>query len=58
MTLFNGLLALWHHVGQSVKRGLLAVTVVEHDELTDDAAVPFISQGSDGRSAQGAGKLL
>ena len=41
-----------------VKRGLLAVTVVEHDELTDDAAVPFISQGSDGRSAEGAGKLL
>jgi hypothetical protein len=51
-------LALWHHVGQSVKRGLLAVTVVEHDELTDDPAVPFISQGVDGRSAEGASKLL
>jgi hypothetical protein len=51
-------LALWHHVGNSVKRGLLAVTVVEHDELTDDAAVPFISQGTDGRSAEGASKLL
>jgi hypothetical protein len=51
-------LPLWHHVGQSIKRGLLAVTVVEHDELADDPAVPFISQGSDGRSAEGAGKLL
>ena len=51
-------LALWHHVGHSVKRGLLAVTVVEHDEVTEDPAVPFISQGSDGRSAEGASKLL
>jgi hypothetical protein len=51
-------LALWHHVGQSVKRGLLAVTVVEHDELTDDPTVPFIAQGADGRSAEGASKLL
>jgi hypothetical protein len=49
---------LWHHVGQGVQRGLLAVTVVEHDELTDDPSVPFIAQGSDGRSAEGAAKLL
>jgi hypothetical protein len=34
------------------------VTVVEHDKLTDDPAVPFISQGTDGRSAEGASKLL
>jgi len=51
-------LALWHHAGRRVKRGLLAVTVVEHDELTDDASVAFISQGTDGRSAEGAAKLL
>jgi hypothetical protein len=51
-------LALWHHVGHSVKRGLLAVAVVEHDELTNDTAVPFIAQGTDGRSAEGASKLL
>jgi hypothetical protein len=50
-------LALWHHVGQSVRRGLVAVTVVEHDELTDDPSIPFISQGSDGRSAEAAAKL-
>ena len=51
-------LALWHRTGQSVKRGLLAVTVVEHDELTDNPTVPFISQGIDGRSAEAAAKLL
>ncbi len=41
-----------------MERALLAVTVVEHDELTDDPAIPFIKQGSDGRSAEGAAKLL
>jgi len=51
-------LALWHHFGRGVKRGLLALTVVEHDELTDDPSVPFVSQGVDGRSAEGAAKLL
>jgi len=49
---------LWHFVGSGVQRGLLAVTVVEHDELTDDPSIPFIAQGSDGRSAEGAAKLL
>lgn len=51
-------LPLWHHLGQSVQRGLLAVTVVEHDELTDDPTIPYIAQGADGRSAEGAAKLL
>lgn len=51
-------LPLWNHIGQGMQRGLLAVTVVEHDELTDDPAIPFIPQGSDGRSAEGATKLL
>ncbi len=51
-------LPLWHYIGQGMERALLAVTVVEHDELTDDPAVPFITQGSDGRSAEGAAKLL
>ncbi len=49
-------LPLWHHIGQRMKRGLLAVTVVEHDELTNDRSVPFIGQGKDGRSAKAAGK--
>ncbi len=51
-------LRLWQHAGQGTQRGMLAVTVVEHDQLTDDADVPFISQGKDGRSAEGATKLL
>jgi len=51
-------LPLWHHIGQGMERGLLAVTVVEHDELTDDASIPYIPQGSDGRSAEGATKLI
>jgi hypothetical protein len=51
-------LPLWHRIGQGMERGLLAVTVVEHDELTDNPEIPFISQGSDGRSVEGAAKLL
>jgi hypothetical protein len=51
-------MAYWHQVGRLVERGLLAVTVVEHDELTEDPLVPFIVQGPDGRSAEGASKLL
>lgn len=51
-------LPLWHHFGQGVKRGMLAVAVVEHDRLTDDPSIPYITQGNDGRSAEGAAKLL
>ena len=51
-------LRVWHRVGQGMERGLLAVTVVEHDELTDNPEIPFIAQGIDGRSAEGAAKLL
>jgi hypothetical protein len=51
-------LPFWNSVGQTIKRGLLAVVVVEQDELSDDPAIPYISQGADGRSAEGAAKLL
>lgn len=51
-------LPFWSRAGQMVNRGLLAVTVVEHDELTDDPSIPYITQGADGRSAEGASKLL
>ena len=51
-------LSLWNGIGQGMERGLLAVTVVEHDELTDNTDIPFIAQGKDGRSAEGAAKLL
>lgn len=49
-------LHFWKKVGGYVKSGLLAITVVEHDKLTDDPAVPYIGQGTDGRSAEGAAK--
>lgn len=51
-------LPLWQCVGNGIARGLLAITVVEHDELTDDPRIPYIVQGSDGRSAEGAAKLV
>ena len=49
-------LHFWKKAGQFVKKGLLAVTVVEHDALTDDPSVPYIGQGKDGRSAEGKTK--
>lgn len=49
-------LHFWKKVGEFVKRGLLAVTVVEHDVLTDDPSVPYIGQGKAGRSAEGKAK--
>lgn len=51
-------LPLWHHIGHSMERALLTVAVVEHDELTDDPSIPYLPQGSDGRSAEGAAKSL
>jgi hypothetical protein len=49
-------LHFWKRAGKFVEKGLLAVTVVEHDELTDDPKVPYIAQGKDGRSAEGKAK--
>lgn len=50
-------LPLWHQLGTQLKRGLLAITIVEHDELTDDKRIPYIPQGIAGRSAEGAARL-
>lgn len=49
-------LAFWQTISQLVKSGLLIIAVVEHDELISDASIPYIAQGKDGRSAQGAEK--
>lgn len=51
-------LAFWRNIGElGVKRGLLAISIVEHDELvTNDSEFPFIPMGSDGRSAEGKRK--
>jgi len=52
----SGYLSMWEGLKGTVERGLLAITVVEHDELTDDEAFPFLSVGMDGRAAQGRAK--
>lgn len=49
-------LGMWHGMGATVKRGLLVITVVEHDELTDDPGFPYLKSGNDGRSREGRQK--
>ncbi|OGP87429.1 MAG: hypothetical protein A2156_13415 [Deltaproteobacteria bacterium RBG_16_48_10] len=50
-------LAFWQAVGNRIiDRGLLAISVVEHDELVSDGSVPYIRHGIDGRSAEGQAK--
>lgn len=52
----SGYLDMWADLGATVNRGLLAVTVVEHDELTDDSDFPYLSRGNDGRAKEGRAK--
>lgn len=49
-------LAMWSGLASTVERGLLALAVVEHDELTDDEAIPYLKAGKDGRSKEGKRK--
>ncbi|HTQ36898.1 MAG TPA: hypothetical protein VMH77_07665, partial [Steroidobacteraceae bacterium] len=48
-----GYLPLWKAVGANVTKGLLAITVVEHDELTTDPRIPYLKVGNDGRAREG-----
>lgn len=48
----SGYLAMWEGLKASVERGLLAVTVVEHDFLTD-GDFPYLPRGNDGRAEEG-----
>jgi len=52
----SGYLSMWEGLKSTVQRGLLAITVVEHDELTDDPDFPYLAAGNDGRAAQGKAK--
>jgi hypothetical protein len=52
----SGYLAMWEELKSSVKRGLLAISVVEHDELTTDTSFPYLPAGNDGRAKEGQGK--
>jgi hypothetical protein len=46
----SGYLAMWEGLKATVSKGLLAITVVEHDELTDDPSFPYLKVGNDGQS--------
>jgi hypothetical protein len=52
----SGYLSMWEGLKSVVPRGLLAITVVEHDALTKDPAFPFLKVGSDGRAKEGLAK--
>lgn len=50
----SGYLSMWHGLGPSVKIGLLAITVVEHDALTKSGS--YLPVGKDGRAKEGKSK--
>ncbi len=52
----SGYLELWEAAKAAVKRGLLAISVVEHDEITDDQSVPYLTVGNDGRAKKAKAK--
>lgn len=43
-------LSLWQDIGALVERGLLAISVVEHDALTDDVSHAYLPTGKDGNA--------
>lgn len=51
----SGYLSMWEGLKASVERGLLAITVVEQDHLTDDD-FPYLPRGNDGRAKEGRSK--
>lgn len=52
----SGYLEMWADAGDAIERGLLAVTVVEHDHLTNDIDFPYLPRGNDGRAKEGRAK--
>jgi hypothetical protein len=53
----SGYLAMWDGLKSVVERGLLAITVVEHDRLTDSQEIEYLPVGRDGRAHEGRSKL-
>lgn len=53
----SGYLAMWESLKSTAERGLLAITVVEHDHLTDSEDIEYLSVGGDGRAREGKSKL-
>lgn len=52
----SGYLSMWEGLKSVVARGLLAITVVEHDALTTDPALPYLKVSNDGRAKEGRAK--
>ena len=46
-------LSMWKDLEARVERGLLAISVVEHDALTEDKTCAYLPAGDDGRARQG-----
>lgn len=43
-------LSFWKSYAHLVQKGLLAISVVEHDDLTDDPKIPYLKLGKDGNA--------
>ena len=52
----SGYLSMWKDLEARVDRGLLAITVVEHDHITDDPKFRYLPVGQDGRAREGRSK--
>lgn len=53
----SGYLSMWESLKATVAKGLLAITVVEHDALTTDQNFPYLPVAGDGRAREGRSKL-
>jgi hypothetical protein len=52
----SGYLSMWKDLDPRVYHGVLAISVVEHDSVTDEADFPYLPSGNDGRAVQGRAK--
>jgi hypothetical protein len=52
----SGYLSMWKDLESRVDRGLLAISIVEHDFLTDDPTFSYLPMGKDGRAREGGAK--
>lgn len=52
----SGYLSMWKDLETRVERGLLAISIVEQDALSDDPRFPYLPMGKDGRAREGEAK--
>ena len=53
----RGYLRFWQGIGIGVDRGLLAITVVEHDVVSSDPSIPMFVMGDDGNAIRARSKV-